>query len=121
MIVGLQDADKIGHTRSITVFGHRRNLSMGRGLAPLANPPEEIGDLIHGVLLQPTVAADTTSEAATLRSIKRKAGGRYAAGLVLQLPARGSGSVALRSVDLIGSTEHLADAIAHGYEVAIST
>jgi hypothetical protein len=39
-------------------------------------------------------------------------------GLVLQLPARGSGSVALRSVDLIGSTERLVDAITHGYEVA---
>ena len=31
------------------------------------------------------------------RSIKKKAGGRYAADLVLQLPARGSGSVALHS------------------------
>jgi hypothetical protein len=29
------------------------------------------------------------------RSIKKKAGGRYAADLVLQLPARGSGSVAM--------------------------
>jgi hypothetical protein len=29
------------------------------------------------------------------RSIKEKAGGHYAADLVLQLPARGSGSVAL--------------------------
>jgi len=29
--------------------------------------------------------------------IKKKAGGRYAADLVLQLPARGSGSVALHS------------------------
>jgi hypothetical protein len=52
---------------------------------------------------------------------QEQAGGRYAAGLVLQLPARGSGSVALRSVDLIGSTEYLVDAIAHGYEVAILT
>ena len=49
---------------------------------------------------------------------QEKAGGRYAAGLVLQLPVRGPGSVALRSVNLIGSTEHLVDAIAHGYEVA---
>jgi hypothetical protein len=39
LIVGLQDADKIGHTRSITVFDHSRNLSIGRGLAPLPNPP----------------------------------------------------------------------------------
>jgi len=34
LIVGLQDADKIGHARSIAVFGHSRNLSIGRGLAP---------------------------------------------------------------------------------------
>jgi hypothetical protein len=44
--------------------------------------------------LQPTVAVDTG--AATRRSIKRKAGGRYAADLILQLPAR-AGSVALHS------------------------
>ncbi len=36
--------------------------------------------------LQPTVAVDTNTGAATRRSIKRKAGGRYAADLVLQLP-----------------------------------
>ncbi len=48
---------------------------------------------------------------------QEKAGGRYAAGLVLQLPARESGSVALQSVDLIGSTGHLFDAIAHAYGV----
>jgi hypothetical protein len=33
---------------------------------------------------------------------QEKAGGRYAADLILQLPARGAGSVALRSA-LIGS------------------
>jgi hypothetical protein len=75
LIVGLQDADKIGHTRSITVFGHSRNLSIGRGLAPLPNPPQEIGDLFHGLILQPTVAADTTCGAAMLRSIKRRPAG----------------------------------------------
>jgi hypothetical protein len=37
-IVGLQDADKIGHAGSIPVFGHNRNLSIGRGLVPLPNP-----------------------------------------------------------------------------------
>jgi hypothetical protein len=56
--------------------------------------------------------------AATRRSIKRKADGRYAADLVLQLPARGAGSVALHSA-FIGSTEHLVDAIARGYEVTV--
>ena len=68
--------------------------------------------------LQPTVAVDTNTGAATRRSIKRKAGGRYAADLVLQLPARGAGSVALCSA-FIGSTEHLVDAIARGYEVTL--
>ena len=56
--------------------------------------------------------------AATRRSSKRKAGGRYAADLVLQLPARGAGSVALHSA-FIGSTGHLVDAIACGYEVTV--
>jgi hypothetical protein len=50
LIVGLQDADKIGHAGSIPVFGHNRNLSIGRGLAPLPNPQQEIGDVFHGVL-----------------------------------------------------------------------
>ena len=70
--------------------------------------------------LQPTVAVTLITGAITgaakRRSIKRKAGGRYAADLVLQLPARGAGSVALHSA-FIGSTEHLVDAIARGYEV----
>lgn len=39
LIVGLQDADKIGHAGSIPVFGHNRNLCIGSGLAPLPNPP----------------------------------------------------------------------------------
>jgi hypothetical protein len=49
--------------------------------------------------LQPTVAVDTNywSGNAPLDQ-KKKAGGNYAADLVLQLPARGSGSVALHSV-----------------------
>ena len=34
-------------------------------------------------------------ESHNIEKFKRKAGGRYAADLVLQLPARGSGSVAL--------------------------
>jgi hypothetical protein len=66
--------------------------------------------------LQPTVAVDTNYWSGNARSIKRKAGGRYAADLVLQLPARGAGSVALHSA-FIGSTERLVDAIARGYEV----
>jgi hypothetical protein len=48
LIVRLQDANKIGHAGSIPVFGHNRNLSIGRGLAPLPNP-EEIGDVFHGI------------------------------------------------------------------------
>jgi hypothetical protein len=49
---------------------------------------------------------------------QEKAGGRYAADLVLQLPARGAGSVALHSV-FIGSTGYMVDAIARGYEVTV--
>jgi hypothetical protein len=38
LIIGLQDADKIGHAGSVPVFGHNRNPSIGPGLAPLPNP-----------------------------------------------------------------------------------
>jgi hypothetical protein len=38
VIVGLKDADKIGHAGSIPIAGHSRNLSIGRGLAPLPKP-----------------------------------------------------------------------------------
>jgi hypothetical protein len=37
LIVGLQDADKLGHAGSIPI-GHNRNLSIGRGPAPLPEP-----------------------------------------------------------------------------------
>jgi hypothetical protein len=56
LIVGLQDADKISHAGSIPVFGHSRNLSIGRGLASLPEPHEEIGDVSHGVLAAPNVS-----------------------------------------------------------------
>jgi hypothetical protein len=56
--------------------------------------------------------------AATRRSIKGRVGGRYAADLALQLPARGAGSVALHAA-FIGSTEHLVGAIARGYAVTV--
>jgi hypothetical protein len=49
---------------------------------------------------------------------REKAGGRYAADLILQLPARGLGSVALHSA-LTGSTGYMVDAIARGYEVTV--
>jgi len=67
---------------------------------------------------QLTVAVDTNYWAATRGSIKRKAGGRYAADLVRQLPARGAGSVAFHSA-FPNSTEHLVDAIAREYDVTI--
>jgi hypothetical protein len=53
------------------------------------------------------------------RSIKRKAGGRYATDLALQLPAR----VRFRcfALRIIGSTGHLVDAIARGYERTVLT
>ena len=120
LIVGLQDADKIGHAGSIPVFGHNRSLSIGRGLAPLPNLREEIGDVFHVALSLCSQLWQWTliTGAATRRSIKRRAGGRYAADLALQLPARGAGSVALHAA-FIGSTEHWVDAIARGYEVTV--
>lgn len=74
LIVGPQDTDKIGHAGLILVFGHSRNLGIGRGLAHLPKPHQKIGDVSHGVLPEPSV---------------EEAGGRYAADLVPQLPARG--------------------------------
>lgn len=50
LIVGLQDPDKISHAGSIPVFSHIRNLSIGRGLASLPEPHQEISDVSHGVL-----------------------------------------------------------------------
>ena len=38
LIVGLKGADKIGHAGSIPIAGHSRNLSIGRGPAPLPKP-----------------------------------------------------------------------------------
>ena len=43
---------------------------------------------------QPTVAVDTKYWRGNAPLDQEKAGGRYAADLVLQLPARGTGSVA---------------------------
>jgi hypothetical protein len=68
--------------------------------------------------LQPTVAVDTNYWSSNAPLDQGKAGGRYAADLVLQLPARGAGSVALSSA-FIGSTEHLVGAIVRGYEVTV--
>ena len=68
--------------------------------------------------LQPTVTVDTNYWSGSAPLDQEKGGGRYAADLVLQLPARGAGSVALHSA-FIGSTEHLVDAIAHGCEVTV--
>jgi len=68
--------------------------------------------------LQPTVAVDISYWRGNALLDQEKAGGRYAADLILQLPARGAGSVALHSA-FIGSTEHLVDAIARGYEVTV--
>jgi hypothetical protein len=56
LIVGLQDPDKISHAGSISVVSHSHNLSIGRGLASLPEPHQEIGDVSHGVLSAPTMA-----------------------------------------------------------------
>jgi hypothetical protein len=52
--------------------------------------------------LQPTVTVDTNYWCGNAPLDQEKAGGRYAADLILQLPARGAGSVALHYA-LIGS------------------
>jgi hypothetical protein len=62
------------------------------------------------------VDTDSWGDSATLD--QEKADGHNAADLVLQLPARGAGSVALHSV-FIDSTEHLVDAIALEYEMTV--
>jgi hypothetical protein len=49
---------------------------------------------------------------------QEKAGGRYAAALILQLPARRAGSVALHSA-LMDSTGYVVDAIARWYEMTV--
>ena len=51
--------------------------------------------------LQPTVAVDTNYWSGNAPLDQEKAGGRYAADLVLQLPARGAGSVALHSASQV--------------------
>jgi len=50
--------------------------------------------------------------------MESKAGGHYAADFVLQLPTRGSGSVACHSA-LMSSTEHLLGVIARESQVTI--
>jgi hypothetical protein len=52
LIVGLQDADKIGHARPVPVVSHIESLSR-RGLTARPNPPQKIGDQLHGVYSQP--------------------------------------------------------------------
>jgi hypothetical protein len=88
LIAGLQDADKIGHAGSIPVFGHSRNLTIGRGLALLPKPHEEIGDVFHGVLSAANCGDRHRLLELQRGTIRRKAGGHYAADLILQLPAR---------------------------------
>ena len=65
--------------------------------------------------LQPIAAMDIGYWRRNAPLDQEKAGGRYAADLILQLPAR-AGSVALHFA-FISSTEHLIDAIARGDEV----
>jgi hypothetical protein len=64
--------------------------------------------------LQPIAAVDIGYWHGNAPRDQEKA--RYAAGLILRLPARGAGSVALHSV-FIGSTGYVVDAIARGYEM----
>jgi hypothetical protein len=59
-----------------------------------------------------------TGAATTRRSIKRKAGGRYAADLVLQLPVSW-GRIRCVHFAMLVSTQHLVDAIVREYEVTV--
>jgi hypothetical protein len=68
--------------------------------------------------LQPTVAVVIGYLSGNAPLDQEKAGGRYAADLILQLPAREAGSVALHSA-LIDSTGYVVDAIARGYEMTV--
>jgi hypothetical protein len=61
---------------------------------------------------------DTNYRSGNASLDREKAGGRYAADLILQLPARVAGSVALHSA-FMGSTGCMVDAIARGYDVTV--
>jgi hypothetical protein len=65
-----------------------------------------------------TVAVDANYWSGNAPFDQEKAGGRYAADLILQLPPRGAGSVALHSA-FVGSTGYVVDAIARGYQVTV--
>jgi hypothetical protein len=66
--------------------------------------------------LQPTVAVDIGYWSGNAPLDQEKAGGRYAADLILQLPTRAAfRCFALR---IIGSTGYAVDAIARGYEIS---
>ena len=65
--------------------------------------------------LQPTVVVDISYWRGNALLDQEKAGGRYAADLILQLPTRaGFRCFALR---ILGSTGYAVDAIARGYEM----
>jgi hypothetical protein len=100
LIVGLQDTDKIGHAGSIPVFGRNRSLSIGRGLARLPKPREEIDKCFHGGL---SVAVDTNYWNGNAPLDQEK--GRRALRRRPCPATAGAGSVALRSA-FVGSTEH---------------
>jgi hypothetical protein len=68
--------------------------------------------------LQPTLALDISYWSGNAPLDQGKAGGRYAADLLLQLPARGAGSVALYFA-FIGNIGYVVDAIARGYEMTV--
>ena len=68
--------------------------------------------------LQPTVAVDISYWSGNAPLDQEKAGGHYVADLILQLPARRAGSVALHFA-FIGSIGYVVDAIARGYEMTV--
>jgi hypothetical protein len=118
LIVRLQDANKIGHAGSIAVFGRNRNPRIRRGLAPLPNPEQQIGDVFHGVL-------SATNRGSGNQLLQRQRAARSGEGrrALRRRPCPATagsraGSVALPSA-FTGSTGHPVDAIARGYEATV--
>jgi hypothetical protein len=86
LIVRLQDANKIGHAGSIPVFGHNRVSDAGWLLCQTRTRRSAIFFMAYS--LQTTVAVKTNYWRGGPPLDQEKVGGRYAADLVLQLPAR---------------------------------
>ena len=75
LIIRLQDADKISHAGSILVFGLNRNLSIGRGLAPLPTRSRRSAMSFMAFSAANRGKWTLVAGVATRRSIKRRPAG----------------------------------------------